>query len=91
MIVYGLMGGAKIGALVYLASRHLGQRAFGTLYGAINASIALVVAIAPLAANCIYDMTRNYEPVMWAAVPILFASALLYATLGEYPDYGKDA
>lgn len=91
VIVYGLMGGAKIGALVYLASRHLGQRAFGTLYGAINASIALVVAIAPLAANYIYDLTRNYEPVMWAAVPILFASALLYATLGEYPDYGKDA
>jgi predicted MFS family arabinose efflux permease len=28
---YGLMGGAKVPAVVYLASRHFGQRAFGTL------------------------------------------------------------
>ena len=55
VITYGLMGGAKVGALVYLASRHFGQRAFGTLYGAINAAIAFSVALAPLAANYSYN------------------------------------
>lgn len=90
VVVYGVMGGAKVGALVYLASRHLGQRAFGTLYGAINASIALVVALGPLAANYIYDMTLSYEPVMWAAVPVMTVSALLYVSLGSYPDFSRD-
>ncbi|MEZ5744414.1 MAG: MFS transporter [Sphingomonadaceae bacterium] len=91
VVIYGLMGGAKVGALVYLASRHLGQRAFGALYGAINAAIALVVAAAPLAANYVYDVTKSYELVMWAALPILIGSALLYATLGRYPDFTQDA
>jgi MFS family permease len=88
--IYGLAGGAKIGALVYLASRHLGQRAFGTLYGAINASIAMVVAISPLVANYVYDLTESYELVMWAAVPILALSALLYLLLGPYPDFAQE-
>ena len=90
IVVYGVMGGAKVGALVYLASRHLGQRAFGALYGAINASIAFVVALAPLAANYIYDVTQSYEPVMWVAMPILIVAALVYASLGAYPDFSED-
>jgi predicted MFS family arabinose efflux permease len=90
IVIYGLMGGAKIGALAYLSSRHLGQRAFGSLYGAINASIALAVGIAGLGANYIYDLTQSYEPVMWAAVPTLVLSALLYLLLGDYPDISAD-
>lgn len=90
IVIYGMMSGAMIGALVYLASRHFGQRAFGTLYGAINASIAFVVALAPLAANFIYDLTSSYEPVMWAAVPVLIAAGLLYASLGTYPEFARE-
>ena len=89
IIVYGLAGGAKIGALVYLASRHLGQRAFGTLYGAINALIAFSVGLAPLAANYVYDLTQSYEPTLWAAIPVIAVSGLLYATLGPYPDFSQ--
>jgi len=90
VVVYGFGGGAKIGALAYLASRHLGQRAFGALYGAINASIALVVAVAPLLANVAYDLTQSYQPAMWAAVPILTISAVAYVFLGPYPDFSQD-
>lgn len=89
VLAYGLAGGAKMGALAYLASRHLGERAFGTLYGTINAMIALAVGIAPLAANYIYDVTKSYEPVMWAAVPILAVAALLYVSLSAYPEFGE--
>ena len=87
IIIYGLVGGAKIGATAYLASRHLGQRAFGTLYGTINASIAFAVGTAPLAANFIYDLTGSYEIVMWAAAPILLLGGAIYASLGTYPDF----
>ncbi len=69
----------------------LGQKAFGALYGAINAAIALVVATAPLAANVACDTTRSYGQVMWAAVPILLVSALLYASVPPYPDLSNEA
>jgi MFS family permease len=91
VLAYGLVGGAKVGALAYLASRHLGQRAFGTLYGAITAVVALAVGISPLAANYIYDITRSYEIVLWAAVPVLTIAALLYLSLGPYPEFGDRA
>ncbi len=87
---YGFAGGAKIGAIVYLASRHLGQRAFGTLYASINAFMALGVGTAPLAANYVYDLTKNYTPVMWAAVPVLLLASLVYLSLGRYPDFAAE-
>ena len=85
--LYGLVGGAKIPAIAYLTSRHLGARAFGTLYGAINSGLALSVAIGPLAANAVYDATKSYDLVMWAAVPGLLIAAVLYLSLGAYPDF----
>jgi len=87
--IYGLMGGAKVPAVVYLASRHFGQRAFGVLYGAINTTIALGVGLGPLVANMVYDATHSYTPVMWAAVPFVLLAALLYLSLGRYPEFDK--
>jgi MFS family permease len=87
--IYGLMGGAKVPAVAYLTSRHFGQRAFGVLYGAVNTVIALGVGLGPLVANVVYDMTGSYTPVMWAAVPFVLVAALLYLSLGSYPDFDK--
>lgn len=89
--LYGFMGGAKVGALAYLAGSYFGQRAFGTLYGAINATIAFAVASAPLLANHIYDLTQSYTPAMWAALPVIVLAALAYLLLGEYPDFSGDS
>lgn len=87
--IYGLLGGAKVPAVAYLASRHFGARAFGTLYGATNTAIALGVGLGPLAANYVYDLTKSYTPVMWTAVPFLAVAALLYLSLGPYPDFTR--
>lgn len=87
VIAYGLAGGAKIGALAYLSSRHLGARSFGTLYGAINSMLALAVGTAPVLANLVYDRTQSYTPVLWAALPLLTLAALVYFSLGRYPDF----
>jgi predicted MFS family arabinose efflux permease len=87
--IYGLFGGAKVPAVAYLASRHFGARAFGTLYGAINTAIALGVGLGPLLANYVYDVTKSYTPVMWTAVPFLAVAALFYLSLGPYPDFTK--
>lgn len=87
--IYGMAGGAKMPAIAYLTGKHLGQRSFGTLYGTISAAIALSVALGPLAANMIYDATKSYELVMWAVAPALLIAAVIYATLGAYPDFSR--
>ena len=91
VVIYGLMGGAKIGAIAYLSSRHMGAKAFGTLYGAINSMLALAVGTAPVLANLVYDRTQSYEPVMWAAIPVMALAALVYLSLGTYPDFDQAA
>jgi MFS family permease len=85
--IYGLMGGAKVPAVAYLASKHFGARAFGTLYGATNTVIALGVGLGPLIANFVYDLTSSYAPVMWTTVPFMALAALVYLSLGPYPDF----
>lgn len=87
IITYGLFGGAKMGAIAYLTSRHIGQKAFATLYGTINAAVALAVATSPLIANAVYDVTRSYDLVMWLAIPVLLLGSFLYAILPGYPQF----
>jgi predicted MFS family arabinose efflux permease len=59
----------------------------GAKIGAINASVALAVALAPLGANVIYDLTQSYAIVMWAALPMLLLAGALYLMLPAYPDF----
>jgi predicted MFS family arabinose efflux permease len=89
VFIYGMMGGALTPAIAYLASRHLGQRSFGTLYATINAVLSIGVGGGPLLANFIYDRTNSYEPVLWGTIPLFALGALLYASLGRYPDFAK--
>jgi MFS family permease len=87
--IYGMMGGALLPSLAYLASRHLGARSFGTLYGTINAVVSTGVGIGPLLANFIYDRNQSYNPVLWGTVPLFALGALILATLGRYPDFAS--
>ncbi|MCB2077839.1 MAG: MFS transporter [Novosphingobium sp.] len=86
LIAYGLTGGMKMNAVVYLTSTHLGLRSFGLFYGAISTTTTVAMGIAPLAANYIYDQTQSYTPVIWAAVPGFLASALLFFAIRPAPD-----
>jgi MFS family permease len=87
VVVGGMMGGAMTPCIAYLASRHFGQRAYATLYATIMAAMSLGVGLGPLAANLIYDSTQSYNPVLWAALPMYTIGALLYLSLGAYPDF----
>jgi MFS family permease len=84
-----MMGGALTPSIAYLASRHLGQRSFGTLYATINVVLSIGVGMGPLLANFIYDRVQSYEPVLWATIPLFALGALLFASLGPYPDFTK--
>jgi MFS family permease len=89
VIAYGLTGGMTMNAIVYLTSTHLGERNFGLFYGAISTTTTIAMGIAPLIANHIYDVSRSYTPVMWAAIPCFLAAALLFALLGPAPHFPR--
>lgn len=84
--VYGVMSGLKGATGTYLFSRHLGTRAFGTLNGTLHAISHLGIGLAPIAASLVYDTTRSYDPLLWFALPVLALSAVLYLSLGRYPE-----
>lgn len=85
----GMMGGAQTPCIAYLASRHMGPRAYATLYATIMAAMSLGVGLGPLLANLVYDATQSYNLVLWAALPMYAIGALLFMSLGPYPDFSK--
>lgn len=78
---YGLTGGMKMNAIVYLVSTMLGARSFGLFYGTISITTSVAMGVGPLIANHIYDRTQSYTPVIWAAIPGFLASAFLFSLL----------
>ncbi len=85
-LILGLAIGTEVDACAYLAARHFGMKNFGALFGTINGLMLLGNGVAPFAANYIYDITRNYDAVLWAQVPACLASAVCFLMLGKYPD-----
>lgn len=86
VIAFGLTGGMKMNAIVYLISTHLGTRSFGLFYGVISITTSLAQGIGPLAANHVFDLTGSYAPVIWATIPGFLGAALLFAVLKPAPD-----
>lgn len=87
VVIYGLTAGSKMAAIIYLAGRHFGTRAFGTLFGAIQASTALGVGVGPILASLVYDLTGSYQMVLVSVIPMLMLIALCFAALGRYPNF----
>lgn len=91
VVTYGLMGGAMMPCVAYLAGRHLGQRAFGTLYATIMAAMSIAIGLGPVIANVVFDAVQSYDPVLIGSIPLFLVGALIFATLGAYPDFEKKA
>jgi MFS family permease len=89
MLLLGLALGTEVDACSYLAARHFGMRSFGALFGTINGIVAFGAGVAPVVANFVYDLTRSYDPVLWASVPLCLVASGLFATLGPYPDFAR--
>ena len=87
IIVLGFAVGGEYDGIIYLATRHLGLRSFGTLFGCIFAMIVLSVGIGPLLAARIFDVTGSYHWYLAAVIPISSTAGLLLATLGRYPEF----
>jgi MFS family permease len=87
--VLGLSLGAELDAVAYLATRHLGLRNFGVLFGTIGGFLALSTGFGPFLVSYTFDVTRSYELVLWAYMPLCVLSSILFLSLGKYPDYSS--
>jgi predicted MFS family arabinose efflux permease len=89
-VILGLAVGTEVDCCAYLAARHFGLRAFGTLFGTMNGLMLFGNGIAPVLANHVYDVTRSYDIVLWAQIPACLGTAVLFLLLGPYPELDTD-
>ncbi|MCB2074880.1 MAG: MFS transporter [Novosphingobium sp.] len=89
VFTWGLTGGMKLNAIVYLTSTYMGARSFGFFYGAISITTTVAMGVSPFVANYIYDMTQSYQPVIWAAIPGFIGAGLMFVALGPQPDFTR--
>lgn len=83
----GLALGSEFDLVTYLATKHLGLRRFGVLFGTIMVPMALGTATGPLAASSIHDHTGSYDPFLWLAMPMMAIGALMLTLLGPHPAF----
>jgi MFS family permease len=83
----GLAAGAEMDAIAYMASRSFGLRRFGLLFGTLSGVLALGVGLGPTLANLTYDLTRSYEYVLWAIIPLSLLTSVMFLTVAPYPDF----
>lgn len=87
VFTWGLTGGMKLNAIVYLTSTYMGARSFGFFYGAISITTTVAMGVSPFVANYIYDVTQSYSLVIWAAIPGFISAGLMFLALGPQPDF----
>lgn len=90
-LILGLSVGTEVDACAYLAARHFGLRSFGALFGAINGLMLFANGLAPMLANLVYDVTRSYNIFLWAVIPACAIAALLFLSMGAYPEQTEEA
>jgi predicted MFS family arabinose efflux permease len=89
VFAWGLTGGMKLNAIVYLTRTYLGARSFGFFYGAISITTTMAQGVSPFLANYIYDVTQSYWPVVWACIPGFLGAGLLFIILGSQPHFER--
>jgi predicted MFS family arabinose efflux permease len=86
-ILVGLSVGSEMDLLAYLSTKHFGLRCYGTLFGFVISVLAAATALGPLIVSAVRDSMGNYDPALWAMIPIFVLSAILIATTGRYPAF----
>lgn len=89
--VFGFALGAELDILAYFASRYMGLRSYGTLFGFLVSGLAAGTALGPITAALVRDLTGSYALMLWFTIPCYLLSAIMIFTSGPYPDFGSGA
>lgn len=91
IVFLGLSIGGEYDSVIYLSTRYLGMRSFGSLFGWIAAAFLAGVGLGPWIAGKIHDLTGSYVLFLQLVIPLALLSAILLGTLGRYPDHAARA
>ncbi len=90
-VMLGLTAGAEYDACAYLTTRHFAPRHFPALFGLMGGMFGFTSGIAPFIANSLYEQFGDYDPILWAIIPLFALSSVLFLSLGRYPVEIADA
>ena len=83
----GFAAGAESDLIAYLASRYFGMASYGKIYGMLYMPFGLASAISPVLYGRVRDVTGSYDQMLYAAMFLFAAGAVLLITLGRYPTF----
>ena len=89
VLVLGFSLGVELNAVAYLTSRHFGMLNYGVLFGIVVGLLSIATGFGPLLISFVYDRTHSYAGVLWGYMPLSLLTALLFASLGRYPVFGR--
>ncbi len=87
VLILGLSLGAELDCVAYLTTRHFGMKNFGTIFGVISGILAFATGLGPFLVSLGYDMTGGYTITLKAYIPLALLAALLFFSLGRYPQF----
>ena len=81
----GFALGAETSVVAYLATRYLGMRNYGILFGLLAGLINLGAGWGPVIAGAVYDAFGSYDRMLMAAGGLSVVFSLLVLRMGPYP------
>lgn len=86
----GFAAGAESDLIAYLASRYFGMAHYGKIYGMLYLPFGIASAISPVLYGRVRDVTGSYDQMLFPAMFLFAAGAVLLLTLGRYPVFGDN-
>lgn len=87
MLIVGYSNGTKLQICVYLTSIYAGMLNYGKIFGVMASIIAVAGGIGPLVGGLIYDLSGEYDLLIFAGIPTSVIAGLLLLRLGPYPEW----
>ena len=91
LALIGVAQATEINLLAFLIARYFGDRAFASIYGAINVVFGMAIAAGVIAFGALYAAHKSYDMALMLASGCLLASGLLFPLMGRYPGWARAA
>jgi MFS family permease len=86
-VILGLATGAETDLIAFLAGRYFGMAHYGKIYGMLYLPFGLASAVSPAVYGWVRDTTGNYDAMLYVAIGLFIAGAVMLLGLGRYPDF----
>ncbi|NKB43135.1 MAG: MFS transporter [Alphaproteobacteria bacterium] len=83
----GLAAGAELDIIAFMTSRYFGMKHYGKLYGGQFIFFAVGSGAAPAVFGWSYDTMGSYEFILYSTAVLFVIGALLFLSMGKYPDF----